>query len=545
MERIFISSQLHIFNTRGTLEEFNFGIIMLAAHATQNFAHTHVKTLKTAGWMSIPSHFLAHPNQTSILLLFAVLLSVICCSSAFATSKSIYGTWYLDPKPWANESSIPLLRLSVIDIINLLPEENATLINFTWTDGTPTVIFKDSFKVAHPYRSKVEQPVSSRIWPYNVYSGIEFNTSETRYIETTGWVNERKITFEMDAGLLTQQGRATSSVAYTMEWESNFDSLEFSVASLYPRALLEYITYTRTPPKMPSKLPTEEVYTTTKRIINGKVDEMHSINTAYVFSLPDQWKLSNEDFQMNAMLIGLQGLVNRYNGATLYLRYPETWAYSYTPAVQGYFASKHGYDFQTLNSSVQAVKLLYKQANVKGYVIYDTTVRESLVVAYTAAGVHDALVVTNAQVPLMKELGLNLLYNFTGQFQGQTPEQIYSWAKAKFWSLTSKTKIVWAGGIGGDSMHPGIMDYGVSEKSFFTDLSTLPSDTKEYNLASKLVSEMGNAFYLLGWHSYNKDFEHTFTTLASKYGGRVHGLNTNPNLSFQSKVAFTRFCFQK
>ena len=38
---------------------------------------------------------------------------------------------------------------------------------------------------------------------------------------------------------------------------------------------------------------------------------------------------------------------------------------------------------------VQAVKLLYKQANVKGYVIYDTTVRESLVVAYTAAGVHD------------------------------------------------------------------------------------------------------------------------------------------------------------
>ena len=190
--------------------------------------------------------------------------------------------------------------------------------------------------------------------------------------------------------------------------ESNFDSLEFSVASLYPRALLEYIVYTRTPPKMPSKLPAEEVHATTKKIINGKVDEMHSINTAYVFSLPDQWKLSNEDFQMNAMLIGLQGLVNRYNGATLYFRYPETWAYSYTPAVQGYFASKHGYDFQTLNSSVQAVKLLYKQANVKGYVIYDTTVRESLVVAYTAAGVHDALVVTNAQVPLMKELGLNL-----------------------------------------------------------------------------------------------------------------------------------------
>ena len=36
----------------------------------------------------------------------------------------------------------------------------------------------------------------------------------------------------------------------------------------------------------------------------------------------------------------------------------------------------------------------------------------------------------------------------------------------------------------------------------------------------------------MGWHSYCKDYEHTFTRLASIHGGRVHGLNTNPNLSF-------------
>lgn len=41
------------------------------------------------------------------------------------------------------------------------------------------------------------------------------------------------------------------------------------------------------------------------------------------------------------------------------------------------------------------------------------------------------------------------------------------------------------------------------------------------------------------WHSYCKDEEHTFTTLASSHGGRVHGLNTNPNLSFMSKLAVT------
>ena len=224
----------HLQHARIARTLFGFETVSILAAAN---SHTRIKVslqhanLEKAKWMSISSRFSGQRSRTSKFL-NAVLLSVICCSFASATSKSIYGTWYLNPKPWGNESSIPLLRLDVIDIIKLLPEENATLINFTWTDGTPTVIFKDSFKVAHPYRSKLEQPISSRIWPYNVYSGIEYNTSETRYIKTTGWVNERKIKFDMDADLLTQQGRALSSVGYTMEWESNFDSLEFSVASV-------------------------------------------------------------------------------------------------------------------------------------------------------------------------------------------------------------------------------------------------------------------------------------------------------------------------
>ena len=204
--------------------------------------------------------------------------------------------------------------------------------------------------------------------------------------------------------------------------------------------------------------------------------------------------------------------------------------------VEDYFKTRHHYSFQVLNSTLDTIKELYKSANVKGYIIYDPTIRESLVVAYTAAGVKNALVVTETQVPLMESLGLSMISNFTGQFEGQTPVEIYGWAKDKYWDQTSKHAMVWAGGVMGSLMHPGIMDYGVSEKCFFTDLSTLPTDTDEYGLASELVSEMGDAFYLLGWHSYSKDFEHTFTTLASKYGGRVHGLNTNPNLSFQSKV---------
>lgn len=470
--------------------------------------------------------------------------SVVGEEPKLLNGKSIYGTWYLTPKPWNNESSIPLLRLSVIDIVPLSEAENATLINFTWTDGTPTVIFKDSFKVSHKYREGLLQPITSRIWPFNVYAGIEYNVSEQRNIVTTGLVNEHRIVFEVNGNLLTQQGSIMSSVGVIIEWESNFDALEFSVSSLHPPALLEYIDYERTPPKE-SALETKSAdqHNTVKHVevrdtVDKKISTVKSQSSAnaYVVPLVDQWVLESEEFQMNALLIGLQGLVNRYNGAKLYLRYPPTWAYTYTPMVERYFKDRHHFNFQTLNSSLDAVRELHKIANLKGYIVYDPKIRESLVVAYTAAGVENALVVTQRQIPLMKSLGLDMISNYTEQFDGQTPTQIYSWAKSKYWNLTSKYYMVWAGGIMGDSMHPGIMDFGVSEKAFFTDLSTLPSDVDEYALASNLVSEMNDAFYLLGWHSYSKDFEHTFTTLASKYGGRVHGLNTNPNLSFQSKV---------
>ena len=472
--------------------------------------------------------------------------------SLINNSKSIYGTWYLTPKPFSNESSIPLLRLSVIDIVQLSKEENATMINFTWTDGTPTVIFQDSFKVSHEYREPLVQPITSRIWPYNVYAGIEYNTSEMRSIITTGWVNDGRIVFEINGNLLTQQGVVSSSIAYVIEWESNFDAIEFSATSLHPPALLEYIDYERTPPKTGKNVSEKAAITLKENVVQtGNTYQQEQVvpkkgektivkssseNAAYVVTLDDQWELTNEEFQMNALVIGLQGLVNRYNGAKLYLRYPPTWAYTYTPMVEDYFKTRHHYNFQVLNSTLDTIKELYKSANVKGYIIYDPTIRESLVVAYTAAGVKNALVVTETQVPLMESLGLSMISNFTGQFEGQTPVEIYSWAKDKYWDQTSKHAMVWAGGVMGSLMHPGIMDYGVSEKCFFTDLSTLPTDTDEYGLASELVSEMGDAFYLLGWHSYSKDFEHTFTTLASKYGGRVHGLNTNPNLSFQSKV---------
>ena len=62
-----------------------------------------------------------------------------------------------------------------------------------------------------------------------------------------------------------------------------------------------------------------------------------------------------------------------------------------------------------------------------------------------------------------------------------------------------------------------------------------------YALADTIIgglglSPAGTPPLLVGWHSYCGDFEHTMTTLVSKHGGRVHGLDTNPNLSFMSQL---------
>ena len=70
----------------------------------------------------------------------------------------------------------------------------------------------------------------------------------------------------------------------------------------------------------------------------------------------------------------------------------------------------------------------------------------------------------------------------------------------------------------------------------------LPVVLQEYPLADSIVGTLtdmhtGAPPMVVGWHEYCGDFEHTFTTLVSKHGGRVHGLDTNPNLSFMSKLS--------
>jgi len=62
-------------------------------------------------------------------------------------------------------------------------------------------------------------------------------------------------------------------------------------------------------------------------------------------------------------------------------------------------------------------------------------------------------------------------------------------------------------------MKPGVADWGVYNKTFFNDLSTRESDTEEYALARRLLSEMKPMSLVMGWHSYAKDLEREYEIL--------------------------------
>jgi hypothetical protein len=222
--------------------------------------------------------------------------------------------------------------------------------------------------------------------------------------------------------------------------------------------------------------------------------------------------------------------------------------------VRDYVAKSRGAQPSALPSLDASLSALAKQHATGGFVLWDPTggpsARGSLLAALTAAGVEGALVATPAHQPVLERLGLRLVDggDFTTRFRNMTDAQIHTWQKQAYWGRTSKEQILWLGGECHTQVRPAIADVGVQRGLFFTDLSTRPLPppvgTTEYDLAESLVAEASKAcvasgappLTVMGWHSYCKDFEHTFVTLTSRHGARVHGLNTNPNLSFMSQL---------
>ncbi|MFI5355870.1 MAG: GxGYxYP domain-containing protein [Opitutales bacterium] len=259
--------------------------------------------------------------------------------------------------------------------------------------------------------------------------------------------------------------------------------------------------------------------------------------SATLIPLSANWRLDG-DVPVHALLISLQGLANR-DGPRVYLEYPKDWQWEIVRPLEGFLEKRHGIKFARLGTDDADEALRRFARYAKGYVVWDREVRSSLIVAFTAAGVLDAVVVDPDQIPLAERHGLKKLEDLRGVLRGRTDAQIYQWAYERYWAKCSRDYYVLLGGQAGAEMQPGIADFGVMERAFFTDLSANPKHPDELALERRILAGQHPASIVLGWHSYGKDTEGQHTTLVGHYGLKMEGLYNLPNVSFTCQIPLT------
>jgi hypothetical protein len=241
---------------------------------------------------------------------------------------------------------------------------------------------------------------------------------------------------------------------------------------------------------------------------------------------------------VHALLISLQGLANR-DAPRVYLEYPLDWQWEIVRPLEGFLEKRHGVKFDRLGLDDANAALARFARYTKGYVVWDKAVRTSLIVAFTIAGVEDAVVVSEDLIPLVEQHGLKKIADLRGRFTGQPDHVIYQWAYDQYWARCSRDYYVLLGGHAGIELQPGIADFGVKQRAFFSDLSANPKHPEELALERKILGAQHPASIVVGWHSYGKDTEGQHTTLVGNYGLKMEGLHNLPNVSFTCQIPFT------
>ena len=256
---------------------------------------------------------------------------------------------------------------------------------------------------------------------------------------------------------------------------------------------------------------------------------------ACVMHFDSDWRIAG-GLPEKAMLIGLQGLANR-TAPRLYIVHAADFPWEITGPLEDFYVRKHGVHFTELKTAEEALGRFASSA--KGYVVWDPAVMPTMNVAYTVAGLEDAVIVTPALIPLAERHGLKPIDDLRGRYNGMTDAQIYTDAKQRYWARCNHDKLMLLGGHRGDIRIPGIADWGVRERMFFHDLSANPSQADELALEKVFFSELNPGGTIFGWHVYGKDTEEQHTTLISTFGLKMEGLQSLPNLSFNCQFTFT------
>lgn len=311
-------------------------------------------------------------------------------------------------------SSSPLLGIDDGNARGCSNIHSQFTVDQTWVDDSGNSVTEDSLGPLPLHQKggsscRVSLPIPTRVWPFNVYMGIEYNVSDVRTVVTKECPGDEasSICYDVVTDMLTQQGVWRSNVSHALTYDNSEDTMHVSIHSEVPAVSYDAI-YDRTDPKASAKSRTTlresdlQPSLSSKRSgetsmlakasnVRREAIPIHALATARKGTSPQAFWINqttysismvDEVFQVNALIASLQGLVNRKSGAQLYIQYPPEWAYTYTPIVREYFESRHGFNFTQLEWGLGAVETLLPYADVKGYVVWDDQVRESLVVAY-------------------------------------------------------------------------------------------------------------------------------------------------------------------
>ncbi len=475
-------------------------------------------------------------------------------------------TWYLDDAASACAQT-PVICPARVELAS-------ARVGVVWLDNSNSTILHEIYEERHANlnltrterRERVHPP--TRIFPYNVYAGVEFDVTAPRTVTFQGSPVSASFSVLATSALLSSQRKHNVTLHHIFDVSDNL--LTYNVKCEEPQIDMEFVysAEERAVRMQPPEPGTKQVRSSAneaesdgEEVASGDGALVSASITAYNLYVPNNasWSMSSQSFQDIAMAISLQGLVNR-RGPNLYLTYPDDWAFSYTADVRDFLSTSHGISFTTLDSPLDALSTLLPQSDgaVKGYVTYEPTVRDSLVVAYTIAGIESAVVASPRLSKILSADPFNLACvadlsaAHLPSIAKNTSAEIFEWAYETYGPRANTSTLVWLGGLCADAqMQPGIADYGVANGAFFVDLNTVDPGRNpnaaspfEYALADRILGALavceeggGTPPLVCGWHSYCDDYEHTFTTLVSKHGARVHGLDTNPNLSFMSKLS--------
>ncbi|MFH0761011.1 MAG: hypothetical protein V2A67_05875 [Bacteroidota bacterium] len=427
-------------------------------------------------------------NILSVILIFSF-------APVLAQDLPFTGTWELVK---SQSSTIDLFSTLEIDL-----NQNGKDIRLIRRWGRGSSSFTDSLCVKLN-GSGENAVIGSRLFPTNVFMGVSADTTERVKLSSKYDKSGNILTVTEKLPVLVSQGKAEIDSKHLLTYNPDWDILTYEISR-----------------------PTRQVDNPIRFVMKRK-----GARQAWSMNLTNNWEV-NGSLNWQAALISLQGIVN-LDGPKLYFVYPDGWDYQFTPDVKDYLVKSRYYTFTEIAKPEDAVRIF--KDKIAGYVVWDKNVRASLTVAFTIAGIEKSIVIEESQIPYLESLGIRQKYDLRNKLTGMNDASIYQWAYDNFWQACSRDKIVWMGGESGKIMKPGVADWGIQQRAFFSDLSTKPTDSVEYALADRLLSEMNNMGMVFGWHSYAKDLERHHVTLCSKHGLRVEGLHTLPNLSFMSKV---------